>query len=78
MTLSAVEKHLESGPPPVKIKTRDDFITKVNELVQVLKDMLEDHLKERQSSLFVHRWWTKELSQLKKPQNHISNKVFKL
>ena len=26
----------------------------------------------------MHCWWTKELSQLKKQQNHISNKAFKL
>ena len=43
-----------------------------------MKDVLEDHLKERQPSPFVRRWWTKELSQLKKQQNRISNKAFKL
>ena len=26
-------QHLESGPPPVRITTRDNFITKVDELV---------------------------------------------
>ena len=62
-------QRLESGPPPSRIASKDEFITKVDELVHVIKDVLEDHLKERQPSPFKHRWWTKELSQLKKQQN---------
>ena len=73
-----LEQRLESGPQPAKIKTKDEFNAKVDKLVQVLKDVLEDHLKERRPSPFVRRWWTKELSQLKKQQNCISNKAFKL
>ena len=48
-----LEQRLESGLLPAKIKTKDKFNTKVDELVQVLKDILGDHLKERQPSPFV-------------------------
>ena len=37
----------EAGTPPLKIRTKDDFVAKVDELVQVIKDVLGDHLKER-------------------------------
>ena len=40
-------QRLESGPPPSRIASKDEFITKVDKLVHVIKDMLEDHLKER-------------------------------
>ena len=69
---------LETGTPPSKIRTKDDFITKVDELVKVIKDVLGDHLKERRPSPFTCHWWTKELFQLKKQQNKLSNKSFKL
>ena len=57
---------LKTGTPPSKIRTKEDFIAKVDELVKVIKDILDDHLKERRPSPFTRRWWTKELSKLKK------------
>ena len=41
-------------------------------------EVLEDHLKERHLSLFKHWWWTEELSQLKKQQNQLSSKAFRM
>ena len=70
-------QRLESGPPPSRIISKDEFIIKVDELVHIIKDVLEDHLKERFPSPFKRRWWTKELSQLKKKQNWLSNKAYK-
>ena len=70
-------QRLESGPPPSRISLKEEFTTKVDELVLVIKGVLEDHLKERRPSPFKRRWWTKELSQLKKQQNRLSNKAYK-
>ena len=70
-------QRLESGPLPLRIASKDEFITKVDELVHIIKDVLEDHLKERCPSPFKHCWWTKELSQLKKQQNWLSSKAYK-
>ena len=70
-------QRLESGPPPSRISSKEEFTTKVDELVHIIKDMLEDHLKERRPSPFKRRWWMKELSQLKKQQNRLSNKAYK-
>ena len=71
-------QHLEAELLAVKIRSKDEFILKVNELVHIIGEVLEDHLKKRCPSLFKHRWWTKELSQLKKQQNQLSSKAFKL
>jgi hypothetical protein len=60
--------HLESELLVAKIRSKDEFIVKVNKLVCIIGEVLEDHLKERHPSLFKCCWWTKELSQLKKHQ----------
>ena len=62
-------QRLEADLPAVRIGSGEEFELKVNELVHIIKEVLGDHLKERRPSLFVRRWWTKELTQLKKQQN---------
>ena len=64
--------------PAAKIRSKEQFILKVNELVSIIVEVLEDHLKKRHPSPFKHWWWTKELSQLKKQQNRPSSKAFKM
>ena len=71
-------QQLESGLPPAKFTSKNDFISGVDKLVEVIKDVLEDHLKKCWPSLFKRRWWTKELSQLKKHQNRLSSKAYRL
>ena len=62
-------QRLEAELPAERIKSKEEFILKVNELVHVISEVLEDHLKKRCPSPFKRQWWTKELSQLKKQQN---------
>ena len=45
--------------------------------MHITKETLEDHLKKRRPSLFMRRWWTKELANLKKMQNQLSGKSFR-
>ena len=71
-------QHLEMELPAAKIRSKEEFILKVNELVQIIVEVLEDHLKERCPSLFKRQWCTKELSQFKKQQNQLSSKAFKM
>ena len=71
-------QHLEADLPAARIVSSKEFKLKVNELVHIIKEVLGDHLKERWSSPFIRRWWTKELTQLKKQQNQLSGKAYKL
>ena len=71
-------QRLESNLLPSKFTSKDDFISRVDKFVSIIKDVLGDHLKERWPSPFKHHWWTKELSQLKKHQICLSSKAFRL
>jgi hypothetical protein len=57
---------------------KEEFVIKVNELVHIISAVLEQNLEATKPSPFTRRWWTKELSDLKKSQNRPSNKAFKL
>ena len=70
-------QHLEENFPAARLTTVDEFLLKVDDLVRIIKETLEDHLKERRPSPFIRRWWTKELSILKKIQNHLSGKSYR-
>ena len=50
----------------------------MDKVVKIIKSVLEQHLVEKTPSLYRHRWWTKELTLLKKAQNRLSNKSFRL
>lgn len=71
-------QRLESDLPAMRIKSQNEFTSKVNDLVRIIKEVLGDHLKERRLSPFICRWWTKELTQLKKQQNKLSTKSYKM
>ena len=75
---SALASRLETDSPAVLIKLRDKFLTKVDTLVTVIKEVLGDHLEVRCPSPFKCRWWTMELTNLKKAQNCLSGKSFRL
>jgi len=73
-----LKQRLEEQSPAVHIKSGEEFIVKVDEVVGIITEVLEDHLEEMKPSPFTRHWWTKELSTLKKNQNRLSNKSFKL
>ena len=71
-------QRLEEMSPTVHISTKEEFLIEVDEVVHITKETLDDHLKERWPSLFKQWWWTKELTTLKKAQNRLSRKSFRL
>ena len=75
---NALNLRLTAESPAVLIKSKEEFITKVNEVVRIISEVLEQNLEASRPSPFTHRWWTKELSDLKKSQNRLSSKAFKL
>ena len=69
---------LESESPAVRIRTQEQFISKVDMLIDIITDVLHENLDELKPSPFSQRWWTKELMELKKEQNRLSNKSYRL
>src|ERR1700722_158627 len=70
--------YFNSDSPAVRIRTRDQFIQKVDKFISIITDVLHENLEELKPSPFSRRWWTKELTDLKKSQNRLSNKSYKL
>jgi ribonuclease HI len=68
---------LEVKSPATHIQTKEEFYEKVSDLVRITSDTLAKNLDEKRPNPFKKRWWTKELSLLKKAQNRLSNKSFK-
>jgi hypothetical protein len=77
--ISAVlKRRLEAKSPASHIGSKEVFIKKVDDVVRVISEVLEVHLEEKTPNPFKQRWWTKELSLLKKAQSRLINKTFKL
>jgi hypothetical protein len=75
---STLNQRLEDESPASHIGSKEGFIKKVDDVVRIISEVLEKHLEEKTPNPFKQRWWTKELSLLKKEQNRLSNKSFKL
>ena len=68
---------LEAKSPATHIETKDEFLEKVNTVVHIISDVLAKHLEVKCPNPFKKRWWTKELTLLKKAQNRLSSKLYK-
>jgi hypothetical protein len=67
-------KHrLNTESPAVRIRTKEEFITKVDMVVRIITEVLNDNLEVTKPSPYSKRWWTKELSDLRTKQNKLSN-----
>jgi ribonuclease HI len=75
---AALTLRLEAESPAALIKTKEEFDEKVDNVVRIITSVLEEKLDDRRPNPFKRRWWTKELTLLKKKQNRLSNKAFKL
>jgi hypothetical protein len=73
-----LDQRLKAESPATLIKTRFEFLNKVDTLVQIISSVLEKEIPETKPSPHVQCWWTKELTDLKKHQNRLSNKHYKL
>ena len=72
-----LSQRLEELSPTVCISTEEEFFLKVDKVICITKETLEDHLKERRLSLVKWCWWTKELANFKKTQNRLSRKSYR-
>ena len=71
-------QRLKDDLPAVRIRSEEEFLRKVDGVVSMIQETLDDHLKDRRLSPFKCRWWTKELTNLKKTQNRLSGKSYRL
>ena len=55
----------------------EEFIQKVDDLVRITYVVLQECIDKKSPNLYKQRWWTEELSNLKKAQNCLSNKSHK-
>jgi hypothetical protein len=71
-------QHLETESMATPINSTEEFLMKIDNIIHIITETLDKYLDKRKPNLFKHRWWTKELSLLKKKQNRLSGKAFKL
>jgi hypothetical protein len=73
-----LKERLEAESPALRIHTQEQFTEKVDKVISIIAEVLNETLEELKPSPFSRRWWTKELTALKKDQNRLSNKSYKL
>jgi hypothetical protein len=74
----ALTAQLEAEYPTMLIKSKEEFLEKVSVVVHIISETLVKHLDVKHPNPFKKQWWMKELSLLKKTQNCLSSKLFKL
>ena len=74
----ALGPKLEAESPAIRLTSKEEFVKKVDDLVCIIYEVLQDHIDEKSPNPFKQRWWTKDLTLLKKTQNRLSNKSHKL
>ena len=73
-TATALGPRLVAETPAVHITSEEEFVKKVDDVVRITYEVLQEQLKVKLPNPFMQRWWTEELSILKKVQNKLSNK----
>ena len=69
--------HLEMRSPAARINRREDIDGAAESLVSIIKETIEEEIPLSKPSPYAKRWWTKELTELKKEKNRISNLSYK-
>ena len=68
---------LDEKLPASRIKTEDEFNDTVSSFTDIITEVLNYEIPITEPSPFSRCWWTKELTQLKRKQNRLSNKSYK-
>ena len=74
---SALSPRLKAEMPAVHITSKEEFLKKVDDIVRIINEVLQDQIDENLSNPFKQHWWMEELRCLKKTQNRLSNKSHK-
>src|SRR6266481_4481593 len=71
-------ERLSDIPAPQKIHTDMQFQGAIEDLTQAVQEAIAAVIPVSQPMPHLRRWWSKELSSLKKAMNRLSNKVYKM
>ena len=71
-----LKDRLAQLPPPAPIVTENDFQRVAKTLDQVLRDAVDAHVPRSKPCPHSRRWWTKELTEMKKKANRLSRQSF--
>jgi hypothetical protein len=74
---SELYTRFEAELPSAHIRTDVEFQAKVSDVTHILTEVLDKNLDKKCPNPYKWRWWTKELTELKKEQNHLSSAAFK-
>ena len=67
-----LQKLLAERCPPKRIRSKEELENTVNTLVNAIQEAVDEVVPVSKPSPFVKRWWTKELTEIKKTKNKLS------
>ena len=73
----ALDAKLQAESPAVPILSEAEFLTKVDKLTTIIQDTIAEQIPLRKPCPFSKRWWTPELTALRKKKNRLSNLAYK-
>ena len=72
-----LEKLLAQLPPPSPIATEEEFQQITRNLDTTLRKVVDEHVPNSRPCPHTRRWWTKELTELKRKANRLSRQSYK-
>lgn len=72
-----LEEKLQAESPATQIRTKDEFIAKVNKLTSIIQETIDMKVPIRKPCPFSKRWWNPGLSALRKEKNKLSKAAYK-
>ena len=63
--------HLEAHPPPTCINNPGDLESSLDRLTDALRRAVEEHVPKMKPTPFVKRWWSKELTDMRKEKERL-------
>ena len=72
-----LDEQLKAHLLATRIRTAEEFDKRILLFTRVLMEVLDNEIPTMKPNHFARRWWTKELLQLKRKQNKLSNKSYK-
>lgn len=67
-----LQERLTLECPATRITSKDELNNTVNKLVKIMNEVIDEEVPATRPSPFAKRWWTKELTELKKEKNRLS------